>query len=134
MRRAADSVKRDPQIRRLVWRGYLKLALFLAIIVIGLSPAVFFPGLRGVSIAFIACGTAGIAISVRGRVTRRWSWIASGLFGAWGLATVTIGLLLATGTSPAHVVVQAPLVLSLGIMSVALPRIIGRERTKRNPT
>jgi hypothetical protein len=127
-------MKRDPRIRSLVWRGYLNLALFVAIVVIGLTPTVFFPGLRGVMIALIACGTIGIGVAIRQRVSRRWSWMVAGAFGSWSAATVTIGLLLVTETSTAHVAVQLLLVLSLGIMFVALPRIIQHEQSKRNTT
>ena len=124
-------MKRDPEIRRLVRRGYLNLALFLAVIMIGLAPTVLFPGLRGISIALIVCGTAGIGGSVRQLLCRRWSRLVSGTVGAWSVATLTIGLLLITGRSPANVGVQVLLVFSLGIICVALPTIIQRGQSKR---
>jgi len=121
-------MKRDPRITGLVVRGYLKLALFVGIIIAGVVPVVLFPGVRGIQVALILTGTAGVVIALLRQFAVRPRWPFTVAFVAWSAAQIALAFFVNPGSAIGDAVKQILLLCSVVLMLVVIPKLILKQR------
>jgi len=57
-------MSRNPQLRGLVLRGYIKLAAFAVALCLLLLPMIFIVGVGGAQTTQVACGVLGLVLAV----------------------------------------------------------------------
>jgi quinol-cytochrome oxidoreductase complex cytochrome b subunit len=125
-------MKRSPQLRAAVLRGYLNLAFFIAIVAILLVPFVHHPDVRGIRIMLIAIGLIGITLAIVQRIVRsKWSWLLAGGCMTWSVAQLGIAYFLPPTNTLGETVLPLLAIAALALLFLGLPRILRREGPTR---